>query len=380
MHRVDSDGYIIVSGKRRYIDQNLPGTPGTVDSSYWSNAIQEEIAGLIEYAGLTLAASGAADEAAGWQQLRQAIFSSGKIDSAALAQPCIYDIHIHNNAVKNIAINDVSVAKLTAGIASNEKIDINATIGADNFTWTQGLERLLYNRNSSGILNYSDLRAHFFKLQQDSDYLQLEYDKILIQDNGGASVSIDVIEAVFVDSTGEDHARYGTHRARIWNDDGAEYEEVDIESNVLSVNDQPTGGGTVKVGTSIRSQGISYTGTLDPGETFAKLYKYRKAGFHRPNDNAAWDNGNWRISTPLGGSIDMGLPISTKIIAAWCQYETVAGKQECAPVAFTMDKTTGPNLLIDQYVILVGRGAESDPPSNGPGWNIIYEYDGDDLS
>lgn len=85
MHRVDADGYITVLGNRRFVDRSLPTYEGTVDGAYWNNAVQEEICNVVTYAGLTLRTSGAADESAGWTQLRDAIFSSGKISNAGLA-------------------------------------------------------------------------------------------------------------------------------------------------------------------------------------------------------------------------------------------------------------------------------------------------------
>lgn len=85
MHRVDADGYTTVSGDRRFIDRALPTEEGTVDGSYWSNAVQEEIAQVVERAGLTLRVSGAADETADWGQLEEAIFDSQALSNGALA-------------------------------------------------------------------------------------------------------------------------------------------------------------------------------------------------------------------------------------------------------------------------------------------------------
>lgn len=85
MHRVDADGTIDVGGERRFVDRALPTYEGTVDGAYWNNAVQEEIATVVEYAGLTLRASGAADESAGWDQLKTAIFESTAISNGALS-------------------------------------------------------------------------------------------------------------------------------------------------------------------------------------------------------------------------------------------------------------------------------------------------------
>jgi hypothetical protein len=83
-HRTEGAGYVLESGKRRFIDQNLPGTPGTVDPAESSNMFQEEICNVIELQGGTVAASAAADRAAGWRQLNDTIFENGNITESAL--------------------------------------------------------------------------------------------------------------------------------------------------------------------------------------------------------------------------------------------------------------------------------------------------------
>lgn len=100
MHRVDADGYTTVGGERRFIDRAMPTEEGTIDGAYWNNAIQEEIAQVVEHAGLTLASSGSADQTAGWGQLKEAIFLSNAIDSAA--------------------INNITLSKISAGNATLE--------------------------------------------------------------------------------------------------------------------------------------------------------------------------------------------------------------------------------------------------------------------
>lgn len=112
MHRVDSTGYVTESGKRLFINRNLPSVPGTTVGAEWKNAVQEEIAQLIEYAGLTLSASAAADKTAGWDQLKTAIFESAAIDTAA----------IKNDAITNAKIDGVSLSKLEDGITDITKV------------------------------------------------------------------------------------------------------------------------------------------------------------------------------------------------------------------------------------------------------------------
>lgn len=71
MHRVDASDYITTSGKRLYKETPIPAT---VLGFHQMNSIQEEIAGVIEDAGLTLRATGAADGSALYaSQLNEAI-------------------------------------------------------------------------------------------------------------------------------------------------------------------------------------------------------------------------------------------------------------------------------------------------------------------
>jgi hypothetical protein len=70
MHRVDALNYVTNSGLRQFKDSPIPGTTWSANEA---NAWQEELAQLVEGAGLTLAASSAADQSAGWNQVLQAV-------------------------------------------------------------------------------------------------------------------------------------------------------------------------------------------------------------------------------------------------------------------------------------------------------------------
>ena len=134
MHRVDADGYITVGGERRWVDRNLPTYTGTLDAAYWNNAVQEEICNVIEYAGLTLATSGATDESAGWEQLKDAIFESGAISNNALA-------------------TDLSLAKFSQGTLSWTVGGINGSLSTSAFvTDTGGTLSASYDRR--GVYYY----------------------------------------------------------------------------------------------------------------------------------------------------------------------------------------------------------------------------------
>jgi len=86
MHRIDADGYIEASGKRYFQDQSdgPPPIAGTIDHSLWNNAIQEEICLFLEELGVTLAVDGAADETAGWHQMRDKLVLDGGLNAANL--------------------------------------------------------------------------------------------------------------------------------------------------------------------------------------------------------------------------------------------------------------------------------------------------------
>lgn len=74
MHRTQGEDYIEIDGKRMYQAADpATSTKATRLPASSMNAIQEEIAGTIEGAGLTLAATATDDETAGYGQLIQAV-------------------------------------------------------------------------------------------------------------------------------------------------------------------------------------------------------------------------------------------------------------------------------------------------------------------
>lgn len=118
MHYTEGQDYVdIGGGVREFIDQSLPGTPGTVDPAEFSNAVQYEIINCILYAGLTVETTAANDRSAGWIQLREAIFNSAAIDTAALANGAVTNVKIDNGAVTDTKVSSVSLNKLSLGTA-----------------------------------------------------------------------------------------------------------------------------------------------------------------------------------------------------------------------------------------------------------------------
>ena len=74
MHRTQGEDYVEIDGKRMYQAANpATATKATRLPADDMNAIQEEIAGAIESAGITLRATASADKAAGYTQLTAAI-------------------------------------------------------------------------------------------------------------------------------------------------------------------------------------------------------------------------------------------------------------------------------------------------------------------
>lgn len=157
MHRTDAPDHTVVDGLNRFIDQNLPGVPGTVLVANWANAVQEELAAVIEAAGLTLAASGAADAAAGWGQLKKAIFESNALGAAAIAAGAI--------GTSELADNSVTAAKIAANAVGASELADNAV---DTAAVKDGAitEEKLQTRILHGTFN-----VRLFQLQANGSYV-----------------------------------------------------------------------------------------------------------------------------------------------------------------------------------------------------------------
>lgn len=82
MHRVDATNNVTVSGKRRFSN----GPPGTALAGNWHNAMQEEVANVIEGEGIELIADGATDVAGSMSQLLQAVRRSSHRHHSSLVQ------------------------------------------------------------------------------------------------------------------------------------------------------------------------------------------------------------------------------------------------------------------------------------------------------
>jgi hypothetical protein len=161
MHRIDSLDHVVVGGERRFANQNLPGTPGTVINAQWPNAIQEEVAHVIEAAGLTLAASGIADETAGWNQLKTAIFDSNALGSGALAAGAVGTSELAGKAVTAAKIADKTItsAQIANDAIGSNELQINA-VNSGNITNSAVTE----SKIADGAISHYKIAPYMFSL------------------------------------------------------------------------------------------------------------------------------------------------------------------------------------------------------------------------
>lgn len=147
MHRTEGDGYVLESGLRRFVDQNLPTTPGTVHPAEWDNAVQEELCYLITAAGITVASTALADRSAGWHQLYDAIFDSEALDTGAIA----------DDAVTNVKIASCGLSKLIY-VHADGGVDISYVSGGA--TYNLSLSPLEFDlAYTSGVSNISNIQV-----------------------------------------------------------------------------------------------------------------------------------------------------------------------------------------------------------------------------
>lgn len=153
MHRTEGPDYILESGKRRY--KETP-TPETVVNKFAMNAIQEEICLAIENAGITLAATGAADRTAGWGQLDAAIIARG---ATALAHVSADGLS-HSQVTANKAFLDAMTGALNVDTVTAVS---DGTIASDSsfIEWRKYGRRIevnaVFDANLSGSPTYVSL-------------------------------------------------------------------------------------------------------------------------------------------------------------------------------------------------------------------------------
>ena len=117
MHRTDAEGYTTIAGKRYFIDEALPATPGSIVGADWMNATQEELIGVILAAGLVPAASGSLDTK---DQVKKSIFESQAIGTAALTAGAVTEAKIGAEAVTTAKIKALNV---TAALLATDAVE-----------------------------------------------------------------------------------------------------------------------------------------------------------------------------------------------------------------------------------------------------------------
>lgn len=167
MHRTWGTGYVEEDGgKHRYIDQNPPTVPGTIDVADSNNAIQEELCNIVElvFGEGTLNGGGAngtpsADKAAGWRQLYDAIFNGSHITDSA--------------------IDEITFAKISGNIALTE----------GSHSWYQSSERLQYVEGTENVI-YSAQRVLISKTDTNHESnlsvgnLEVKHNNVVTNYNG----------------------------------------------------------------------------------------------------------------------------------------------------------------------------------------------------
>lgn len=138
MHRTEGEDFKIESGKRRFASAVPPAQKATRLPAEFMNAVQEEIALVIENAGMTLNTGSSADRTSGWGQLWEAITTKGIIGTTALSSDAVTTAKILNLAVTsaklgNLAVTEPKIAsdavtttKILAGAVTETKIATSA--------------------------------------------------------------------------------------------------------------------------------------------------------------------------------------------------------------------------------------------------------------
>lgn len=131
MHRIEGDDVEVDgngTGRDGYRDASPPSIAATILTAEAMNAIQEEIAMLIEETGLTLNANAEDDRSNGWGQLIQAIFGQEYGTTTMLAANSVDGDRLINGSVDDAKINTVSFDKCTGELSQT------TTSGGDTST------------------------------------------------------------------------------------------------------------------------------------------------------------------------------------------------------------------------------------------------------
>lgn len=112
MHENEGADSVVEDGKKRFTDEDLPGTPGTIMNAEFANALMEEFRNILARAGMAFEPTAAEDRAAGWIQLSEAIFNSAALTAAALATSSVINSKLAPGAVTDDKVINLNLAKM----------------------------------------------------------------------------------------------------------------------------------------------------------------------------------------------------------------------------------------------------------------------------
>jgi hypothetical protein len=353
MHKVDADGN--VAGM--FVDQVLPGTPGTLDAAAWNNAVQQEIVQTIQFAGLTIEPDSATDEANGWHQLRDAIFSSEAIDTAAIT----------DGAITDVKVNDMSVDKLTGGTSGTDAIDI--TDVSLNRNWRQTTGSIIYTDNNTGSVA---------RLQNDAISVGIGSIKCTMENTNisfsGASNTVTLSNAnLTVDGT-LGTAIVSDNGINV-NKDGTTYYESQVNDDRVATWREPSGGGVVELETRLSNQGVQYSGSEHPGDSAFRGAFVRQGVFSHTGTYAnSVTTGAYNYTST--NVVFNGVPVSATVYSAYAYYVSVGGIDKLAPVRLSNFGDDGSGNLKAAAVEIIANEPSSflpNTPTNAVKYFLIYD-------
>lgn len=188
MHRTEGPDFVVESSKNRYKETPLPAT---VVNKFAMNAIQEELCLAVEGAGLTLNASGAADRAAAWGQLRLAILRTVLVDVRAFgADPT-------GAADSSSAFNSALAASKAIYVPPGTfKLNTVVTLLDNSLILGAGKSTIIQAGTASGNFDCSNVSCSIQNLQVDGN-AQTNYRALLIV--FGAATQIMVFKNLIID-------------------------------------------------------------------------------------------------------------------------------------------------------------------------------------
>jgi hypothetical protein len=355
----------------------LPGTSGTEIAELWLNAVQEEIAHLIEYTGLTLSATGVADEAANWQQLRQAIFSSSKIDTAALTDGAVNTLKLDALAVTDAKVSDVSISKLTLGTLS-----LSQTIATIDYDLTMDVTQ--FELESDGAPG--NFRARMFpdkvelrKISGASTVLTLEHDGVALSGNTGHIIDMSNTGLLAWNTLTDTQSELTDAEINVVFDDSVDENKARIIPQKINVFENASGAGNSALEVEHVARGIVYSGTSSPGIAAFRTVPIRQAVFEYTGTiSAGVSEGSWQMTQSL---VLTGIPKTSNIYALSCSFTgTTTGNTHSAPVSCPTVEDDGTDVRLTLcYIHAVDALAADQPDTSGDSVFVYVTYGANNL-